>query len=276
MKLFSRNVQAATGLEQRVLTAVFAAPLLFALIWLGEPWFSMLVAAVAFLGLNEFYSLVAYRWERPFFFLGTLGAALLLLNALFGGTDTLAIVAAIVITLSLIVFPLRRRWREDIVPWAWTIAGVFLLGWTLSYFILLREVENGREWVVLTIFSVFAADTCAYFVGRAIGRHRLAPRVSPNKTWEGALGGLAGALLAASLIAYSLDIPTGLGQVLGLGALIAVVSLLGDLSESFLKRHVGAKEAGWLIPGHGGVLDRLDSVVFTIVAVYYYILWIMD
>jgi phosphatidate cytidylyltransferase len=134
-------------------------------------------------------------------------------------------------------------------------------------------MDYGREWVVLTLFSVFAVDTSAYFVGRAIGRHQLAPQLSPKKTWEGAIGGMAGALLISPLIDYSLDTPMGLGRVLGLGALIAVVSQVGDLLESYFKRSVGVKDAGGLVPGHGGVLDRLDSVVFTVVVVYYYIQW---
>ncbi|MEE9199676.1 MAG: phosphatidate cytidylyltransferase [Dehalococcoidia bacterium] len=273
MKLFRRNAQATTSLETRVLTALIAIPPLFAIIWIGEPWFAMLVAVVALWGLIEFYSLVSLRWERPFLLLGALWTAIFLLNALFGGTDTLPIVAAGAVALSLLLFPFRRRWKEDVVPWGWTMAGAFLLGWTLSYFVLLREIDYGREWVVLTLFSVFAVDTSAYFVGRAIGRHQLAPRLSPKKTWEGAIGGVAGALLISPLIDYSLDTPMGLGRVLGLGALIAVVSQVGDLLESFFKRSVGVKDAGGLVPGHGGVLDRLDSVVFTVVVVYYYIQW---
>ncbi|MFQ5872846.1 MAG: phosphatidate cytidylyltransferase [Dehalococcoidia bacterium] len=276
MNLFRRNVQATGRLEQRVLTALVAVPTLFALIWFGEPWFSMLVAVVAILGLGEFYVLVSHRWPRPFFLLGVLWTVIFLLNAHFAGTDTMALVAAAAIVLSLLLFPIRRRWREDVIPWAWTMVGVFLFGWTLSYFVLLREMEFGREWVLLVLFTVFAADTGAYFIGRAIGRHRLAPRLSPGKTWEGTIGGLAGALLVAYLITYSMDVPISVAQALGLGALVAVLSPIGDLSESALKRTVGEKEAGWLVPGHGGVLDRLDSIVFTVVVVYYYVQWVSD
>ena len=273
MKLFRRNAQATSGLEHRVLTALIAVPPIFAVIWFGEPWFAILAAVAAVLGLHEFYSLVANRWQRPFMSLGALSTAAFLLNALFGGIDTLPIVTGGVVALSLLLFPIRRRWREDVIPWAWTLIGAFLLGWTLSFFVLLREMEDGREWVILTLFSVFAVDTSAYFVGRAIGRHQLAPRVSPKKTWEGAFGGVAGGLLSSPLIAYSLDTPMSTGQLLGLGAIIAVISQVGDFLESYFKRYVGVKDAGVIVPGHGGVLDRLDSIVFTVVVVYYYIQW---
>ncbi|MCH8089996.1 MAG: phosphatidate cytidylyltransferase [Chloroflexi bacterium] len=276
MNLFRRNAQPIPGLVLRVLTTVVVVPPIFAVIWFGDPWFTMVVGAIAIAALHELYFLISKRWTRPFLLLGTFWTTAFLINSLFGGTKTMPIVAGAAVILSLPILPLRRRWREDLVPWAWTIAGAFLLGWTLSHLLLLRQLASGREWVLFTLFTIFAADASAYFVGKALGRHKLAPRISPKKTWEGAIGGMAGALLIGLLIHYSLGLPVETAQVLGIAATIAVASTLGDLSESYLKRWVGAKEAGSWVPGHGGLLDRLDSVVLTVVVVYYYVRWITE
>ncbi len=126
---------------------------------------------------------------------------------------------------------------------------------------------------ILALFSTFAVDTTAYFVGRAWGRHKMAPTVSPGKTWEGAMGGLVGAIVAVIALALLLDVDISYSEMVILGVLIAVFAQLGDLAESKLKRSVGVKEASNLIPGHGGILDRLDSIVFTGVVVYYCLRW---
>ena len=131
----------------------------------------------------------------------------------------------------------------------------------------------GRDWVLLALFATFAVDTTAYFIGRAWGRHKMAPTISPGKTWEGAVGGLAGAIVAVIALALLLDIDISYSEMVILGFLIAVFAQLGDLAESKLKRSMGVKEAGNLIPGHGGILDRLDSIVFTGVVVYYCLRW---
>lgn len=276
MNTFRRNARAWGGLEQRLLSALVALPSLFAIIWFGEPWFSIAVATVALLGLREFYALVSIKWGSPVFLLGALGTILFILNAQFAGTDTMAFVAAGIIGISFLLFPLRRHWKPNLAPWAWTVVGIFLFGWTLSYLVLLRDIEDGREWMFLVLAAIFAADTGAYFVGRALGRRRLAPKLSPGKTWEGAVGGVAGALGISVFVAFLADLPISVGEALALGAIVSVLAPLGDLSESYLKRKVGEKEAGSLVPGHGGLMDRLDSIVVTIVVLYYYVQWVID
>ena len=158
------------------------------------------------------------------------------------------------------------------ITWTSSLTGIFYLGWLLSYWVLIM-VFYGRDWVLLALFSTFAVDTTAYFVGRALGRHKMAPTISPGKTWEGAVGGLVGAIVAVIALALLLDIDISYSEMVILGFLIAVFAQLGDLAESKLKRSMGVKEAGNLIPGHGGILDRLDSIVFTGVVVYYCLRW---
>mgnify|MGYP002032360551 CR=1 FL=1 len=125
------------------------------------------------------------------------------------------------------------------------------------------------DWLLFALLVTFATDTAAYGIGRALGRHPLAPALSPGKTWEGALGGVAGALLAALGLATWLSMPLARWEVLALGLGIAIAGQFGDLAESMLKRGAGVGEASRLIPGHGGVLDRLDSVVLILPLVYY-------
>ena len=127
----------------------------------------------------------------------------------------------------------------------------------------------GRAWLLLALLTVFATDTGAYFTGRAIGRHPMAPRISPNKTWEGAAGGLGAAVIAVVALGLAFDVDTPRWQQVIIGVAVGVASQLGDLLESRLKRVSNVKDAGSIIPGHGGVLDRLDSIVVSIPVVYY-------
>ena len=136
------------------------------------------------------------------------------------------------------------------------------------FFYLTRGLENGFVWLLLLLIATWASDTFAYFVGRAIGKHKLAPLLSPKKTVEGAMGGVLGASLTA-LVFVKLVPGLPLWPVVLLGALIGLASLLGDLVESALKRQAGVKDSGNIIPGHGGMLDRFDSLLFTAPLVYY-------
>jgi phosphatidate cytidylyltransferase len=166
-----------------------------------------------------------------------------------------------------------RREKGILSTWAWTVAGIFYIGLLLSYLVDLR-LDAGRNWVFLAILATFGSDTMAYFIGRMFGRHKMAPRISPNKTWEGAAAGVAGAIAISLLftISWPLQLPINYGQAILLGVLISVFGQFGDLLESLLKRYAGVKESGSLIPGHGGLLDRMDSVVLAGVVVYIYYL----
>ena len=160
--------------------------------------------------------------------------------------------------------------------------GLFALlyvGWLGSFFLLLRELpaitESGEEWLLLAVFAVMATDTGAYFVGRAIGRHKLAPRISPAKTVEGALGGIAAGFAAVLLINLLPDLDVALWKMVLLGLALPIMSQLGDLTESAIKRALEVKDFSQLVPGHGGVLDRLDSLLFGVPTVYFFVIWIV-
>jgi phosphatidate cytidylyltransferase len=273
-------------LRQRVLSAVIFVPILFASIWFGNPWFSIVVAIAALLGVIEFYAMVDRRRWQPLAIFGTLWTLFFIFNAYYAPkyssnniyilVTSALITSAVALSLVWVLF-LRSSGERVMLSWAASVTGIFYMGWLLSYWVLIMNSYggdwNGRDWVLLALFSTFAVDTTAYFVGRAWGRHKMAPTVSPGKTWEGAIGGLVGAIVAVIALALLLDVDISYSKMVILGVLIAIFAQLGDLAESKLKRSVGVKEASNLIPGHGGILDRLDSIVFTGVVVYYCLRW---
>ncbi len=279
-------------LKKRVITALWGIPLLIAVIWFGEPWnptlFTVFVAVWALLAAFEFYRLVTTPKVSPLTYFGLICVLLFIvgrnpdvLSALEPHFDInlitpLLLTAATVLSF---VWLLARRQKEGaFAGWAWTMAGILYIGWLLSYLVSLRGLDDGRNWIFLALFTTFASDTAAFFTGRALGRHPLAPNISPGKTWEGAIGGVLGAILVS--LFFVLPTPLSLnpylnwGQAILLGLLVSVFGQIGDLTESLLKRNVGVKDSGTLIPGHGGVLDRVDSIVFAGVVVYYFALFV--
>src|SRR4029453_1357592 len=151
-----------------------------------------------------------------------------------------------------------------------TIFGILYVNWLLGYAFWLRDLEAGKEWVLLLVWVTWLGETAAYMVGSTAGRHRLAPLVSPKKTVEGAVAQLVVSVLAA-LIARAWFFPAlSLSEAVLVGAVLGVVGQVGDLVESALKRSVGVKDTGHLIPGHGGMLDRIDSLLFNTPVLFYY------
>jgi phosphatidate cytidylyltransferase len=157
--------------------------------------------------------------------------------------------------------------------WALTVVGGLYVGWMGGHLVALRDVPDGIHWLLLPLSITWLADTGAYFIGSTWGRRKLAPRISPGKTWEGTFGGWLTGVVAGGLLAGLLGL--GIVHGLALGALIGFASPLGDLGISMIKRQVGAKDSSHLIPGHGGMLDRIDSILFTIVIGYYYVQWVV-
>ena len=268
-------------LKKRVITALWGIPLLITIIWFGEPWFTILVAIWGLLAAFEFYRMVAVAKASPLTYFGLIWTLIFILSphyeSFFPRVEykvLMPFLLTLMVALSLIWLLLRRQKEGAFIGWAWTIGGILYIGWLLSHFVSLRGLDDGRNWVFLALFTTFASDTAAFFVGRALGKHHLAPRISPGKTWEGAIAGVFGAIIVSLLFTIStpLQLPLTYWQAILLGLLVSLFGQLGDLVESLLKRNMGVKESGKLIPGHGGVLDRIDSVVFAGIVVYYYVL----
>ena len=282
-------------LKKRVITTLVIIPLPVAAIWFGEPWFTALMAVVAVLGVMEFYRLAVASRASP---LVHIGVVLTLLFIISRNPDLLSFLAPrfdpglliplllmLAIALPMLWLLIRPRTGTAFVNWAWTLGGILYVGWLLSHLVSLRGMTGGMNWVFLVILANAASDTTAFFIGRSFGRHRLAPRISPNKTWEGALAGVVGAMVFSLLFTaprlFAATNPLYVEgficwQALSLGLLVSVFGQLGDLAESLLKRHAGVKDSGRLLPGHGGILDRMDSIIFAGIVVYYYVVWVIQ
>ncbi|MYC35349.1 MAG: phosphatidate cytidylyltransferase [Chloroflexi bacterium] len=165
-------------------------------------------------------------------------------------------------------------------PWLgflFLLLGPVYIGFLLGHGLAMRDLSGGdgdlgQAWLLFTLLVVFACDTGAFAVGRLVGRHRMAPRISPNKTWEGAVGGLAASMGAALLVGLVFDLALPVWQQALIGAVASVAAQVGDLFESALKRAANVKDSGSIMPGHGGILDRMDSILFALPAVFYMLL----
>jgi phosphatidate cytidylyltransferase len=268
-------------LKYRVITGAVGVPLVILAIWFGVPWFSLLIAAAALAGTYEFYHMANFDRREPLLYLGLLWALALVLSPyyLYKSPEVLPIVITATTLISLIWLLYRPSKEGAFRNWAWTIVGALYVGWMLSYWLNLRGLEDGRNWVYLAMLTTFANDTGAFFIGRARGKHKLAPAISEAKTREGAIGGLICAILGAVVIATVLNLISPFTfrywQIILLGFLVGLFAQLGDLVESLLKRNMGVKESGNLLPGHGGILDRFDSLIFVGAVVYYYVIWVV-
>lgn len=277
------------NLVQRTLSALVLLPLLLLLVWVGGIWFDLATAMCAALALHELFQMFAHSGYPPRR-IGYFCLLLFLLAAAFGprfGIDAgLALLGSVVVSL---LAELPRREREvSFLRWALTLSGTAYIGWTFAYFMLLRRVSTplapgpltalaitpGAAWILLALLITFASDTTAYLVGRMIGRHRMTPYISPKKTWEGAAGALVGALAIGALLVPVLGLPIPIWGGAALGVAGSAMGQAGDLVESLIKRQVGIKDSGHLIPGHGGILDRADSLLFTVPTIYYVVRWL--
>ncbi len=163
--------------------------------------------------------------------------------------------------------PGERHFRQALPEAAMKTTGLVYISLPLSYFILLSNAPLGRWWALFFLIVIWCNDSFAYFSGRAFGRHKLCPSISPGKTVEGAIGGLASGVVAA-LIFNGFTCLTGYGAVILIALVTGVLGIFGDLSESLIKRGAGVKDSGTMVPGHGGVLDRIDSMFFSLPAIY--------
>jgi len=265
------------NLGRRVLTALLILPPLVFANFYGPSWLvAGLVGLAVLLGLHEFFGLLHARGLKPQRTLGfVLGLALFAEVALpawpHGPLGPLLALVLLTATLAR-----GSRFDETVPAAAFTLLGaVYLgaLGGTIAALRLVAPEERGAWRVVLLLAIIMASDTFAFFVGHLWGRRRLAPDVSPHKTVEGALGGLAGGVVGA-LCTRALGLPElPLLHAVGLGLVTAALGIVGDLDESLLKRWAGVKDSGRLFPGHGGMLDRLDSLLFGAPVLYYYFLY---
>ncbi len=278
----------------RVLTAVVLAPAVAAAVWWAPLWVvAALVALVIALSLQEFFAIGEKAGLRGYL-AGTaicaLGLAMVQYEqagaqslSLFGMTVLKSgapsyvtvenLLLGSVLGLAVLAAASRRPVSEALGGVSLSAAGLLVVALPLSYLIRVQGAENGRLWTLFTVCLIWAGDSLAYFVGRSFGRLKMAPQISPNKTWEGALGNVAGSLLVAGVFARWLDAP--LGQLLGVAAVANLAGQAGDLLESAYKRSAGVKDSGAVLPGHGGMLDRIDALIFATPVVWVYVTYVI-
>ena len=184
-----------------------------------------------------------------------------------GSVATIGLVSA--------AYTLTKSPGDDIENWLWGVAGALYLGGLAAFFVLLREADNGRDWVLFTLVTVWVTDTGAYAVGRTLGRHKLAPAISPGKTIEGSAGSIVAGFACVFVLNEVLDIGLALEHRVALGLLLPPIIGIGDLAESAIKRALAVKDSSGLVPGHGGIADRLDSLLVAAPLVYYYLKWVV-
>jgi phosphatidate cytidylyltransferase len=261
-----RRRQGGSDLGARVLVAIPAAAFAVFIVTQGGLIFALGLVALSTIALSELYTLM--RRVRPVDIVGFLAVAGMILGATYG--DEQDILIALVAAFPAVFFLSLARRRRENVAWAIavTIFGVAWVGLPMSHAVLLRELPHGDGLLIDVLVATFIGDTGAYFAGRLYGRTPLAPLISPNKTMEGLVGGLVAGTLAFWLAGLYQDWLTGADALL-IGAMVAFAAPVGDLFESLIKRDLDAKDAGNLFGAHGGVLDRLDAVFFTVIVGYY-------
>ncbi len=274
-RLFTREWLASVG--QRFATALILIPIVVALVWFGG-WAAFSGAALTvLLGLWELRAMLHQRGWHPVILLsGALSLDFLvaaMLPAQRVALLAVGISALVVGSFIWLMFTRRATLSGTLTDWALTLALPFYLGWPMAFFVVLRGatpgyVAAGFWWTLTALFAVWAFDTVAFFAGRFWGKHLLAPLISPKKTWEGFAGGLIGALIATMLFTFPLGVAWY--HALAIGVLISIAATVGDLAESLLKRDVGVKDSGTIMRGHGGMLDRVDSLLFGVLVVLPY------
>ncbi|HXX73813.1 MAG TPA: phosphatidate cytidylyltransferase [Nitrospiraceae bacterium] len=258
---------------RRVYTAIALAPLIYAVIrYLPSVAFIALAFVIGATALYEFYRLFFHeRTNGVLIGIGLLTLANLFVSVYWhgAGMEMLFLGAAAVLIMPLII---HENLQHHLIDSAVTLFGVVYIGGALSHMILIRSLPQGESLALFILFATWAADTGAYFVGKTFGRHPLVPAISPKKTVEGLLGGLAFAIIAVYVCrSWIPSDDVSMAGCVGLGSMLTIAGLIGDLAESALKRSAGVKDSSGLLPGHGGMLDRIDSLLFTAPAFYYYV-----
>lgn len=274
---------------QRLLTAGIAMPVVLLFVWFGGWWAFVACLLVAILGMIELHTMLFKAGYRPLTWISYGLMILFLCAAMFPVQHMLILqvgIGASMLTAFCWLF-IRKQLEGTLVDWALTLAVPVYLGWSMSYFLLLRGYEpstlhimsgywvtlpRGVWWLLTTLLGVWGFDAAAFFSGRYFGRHKLAPHISPAKTWEGVAGGLVLSVFACLLFTViPLGVPWYLAILLGL--CIGIAATLGDLAESLIKRQMHVKDSGQIMPGHGGMLDRIDSLLFAVFIVYVFSLF---
>jgi phosphatidate cytidylyltransferase len=269
-------------LTKRTIVSLILLPIGLIIIHLGDWPYALLITLILALAAREYVKLFKAAAWQPSEILTVGGVVLLALSRLLTGFAAADWIIALLLLLSMgyHLFSYERGRDQAASDFAVTVAGIFYIGWLGSYMISLRQIPDGEWWLLTVLVAVWLADSAAYLYGSRFGKHKLSPRLSPKKTWEGYIAGVVASTLITPLFAALWRIGAGpdsnITMLNGLiiGLVISILTTLGDLGESMIKRQVGAKDSSQLIPGHGGVLDRIDSWIWAASIGYYMVMWL--
>jgi phosphatidate cytidylyltransferase len=269
-------------LVKRLWVIVILLPIGMAAILAGGWYLTALVAIFMSLAAWEYSKLFRSGGLQPATALVVAGTLLLVIGRNLTGFASsewmISLILLAAMTFHLVAY---ERGRDQAgTDFAVTVTGILYIGWFGAYFISLRNLPEGKWWILVVLPAVWFADTGAYFIGKRFGKRPLSPRLSPKKTWEGYLGGIVTAVLLTAVFSIiwrvgagpTSSITAGRGALVGL--IMGIFPTLGDLGESMIKRQVGMKDSGNLLPGHGGVFDRIDSWLWAVVLGYYMVVWL--
>jgi phosphatidate cytidylyltransferase len=258
----------------RGLTMLIALPVILLCVYYGGIPFLALILVLALIGVNEFYDMMLKKGFFPAYYVGNVITIFFIVFAYYAlkrnwepahsAILTLAAAAALISGIFL------KREKDTIVDVAVTILGMIYVGWFLSYLFFIRSLTEHGGYLFFLLFTVWTMDIMAYLAGKFFGRTPLMPSISPKKTWEGAITGFVVCMCAAWIFSWTAQLE--IRHALILGALIGIFGQVSDLIESLIKRDAGVKDSSNILPGHGGVLDRIDSFVLTAPLMYYYVI----
>ncbi len=261
---------------KRWLTALISIPVLIYLIGFGPRWlFYVLLFSVSCLGLHEFFRLTSPKlhWvaRALAFVLCLFFLAFFSRGSIFFAFALLCFTVMIALSFYLFSDPgLRKNVIEDTAAVA---LGFLYIGLPLSLLVLMDRAPSGNVWIFFLLTVIFLGDTGAFYCGRLLGRHKLYVTVSPGKTWEGTVGGFMSSVLGGILFSQIFDLHDSVGTIAAVSGVLSIVGQVGDLAESMIKRNYGVKDSGKILPGHGGFLDRVDSLLFAIPVCYAFVIW---
>lgn len=266
---------------KRLLVAIILLPAGILVIHLGGPVFTALIALILGAAGWEYVRLFRAIGFQPAGAIVVVSGVIFALGRAFNGFDSVPLFVTLLVLTSMIfhLVEFERGRQHAGTDFSITLAGALYVGWLGSFLISLRNLPEGVWWFLIVLPAVWLGDSGAYIIGKSFGRRALSPRLSPKKTWEGYIGGIAAGTIGAALLASLWRIGAGPDTAITpwagafLGFVLSILTPLGDLGESMLKRQAGVKDSGALFPGHGGVFDRIDSWLWAAPIGYYAILW---
>lgn len=267
-------------MKKRIISSIIGIVPFIAAIVFSDWSAGLLMFILAVIALNELYSAFREMGIKPLSLIGYASCITLIIIPFNPGFTGFRFQVSVYALLAIMVLYVVMRFpKTNVMDLIVTVFGIVYVVFQLSFIILIRTMDNGIWYVWIAFIGAWSADTAAYFTGTFLGKNKLIPSVSPKKTVEGSIGGVIGAAILTGIygvIAAGMGVELKVLHFVVMGLMCGVISQLGDLFASTIKRHCGIKDFGWLMPGHGGVLDRFDSVIFTAPAVYIYLYWVLN